>query len=63
MTLNEATALLKERFVQLNRQAEASEESAELTMLCDSAHKLYITLVNAGGFDDFPKADTGGLLN
>ena len=51
MTKHEADRMLIERFEQLNEQAEKTENGTELSLLCDSAHKIYITLCNAGAFE------------
>lgn len=63
MTKKEADKLLIERFEQLNDKAEQSADSGELVALCDSLHKLYITMVNAAVLDGAVSAENGGILN
>lgn len=60
MTKHEADRMLTERFEQLNEQAEKTENGTELSLLCDSAHKIYITLCNARAFEDMPGNSSGG---
>lgn len=63
MKREEANEMLIARFEQLNKVAEDLKADGheirpeELCALCDSAHKMYITLSNAGAFEDepFPK--------
>lgn len=61
MDRKEAEKMLIERFEQLNKAAQGEGiTNSELCALADSAHKLYITLVNAGAFDgsyDFSDSD------
>lgn len=61
MDRKEAEKMLIERFEQLNEAAQKEGiDNTELCALADSAHKLYITLVNAGAFDgnyDFSESD------
>lgn len=63
MTKHEADKMLTERFEQLNEQAEKTENGTELSLLCDSAHKIYITLCNAGAFEGISGKGSGGMLN
>lgn len=61
MKRHEANALLISRFEQLNRVADnidGEKMPVELCALCDSAHKMYITLSNAGAFDSADEATT-----
>lgn len=54
MNRNEANQMLIERFKQLNKVAAEIDGKANpeaLCALCDSAHKMFITLSNAGALD------------
>lgn len=55
MKRSEANALLTARFEQLNKVAESIDDEKNpeaLCALCDSAHKMFITLSNAGAFEE-----------
>lgn len=65
MTKKEADKLLIERFGQLNEaaaQIESDVDNMELCALCDSIHKMFITLCNAGAFtEDLSQTDSGSF--
>ena len=64
MTKKQADKKLNTLFEQLCDEALNTENSTELCALTDSAHKLYITLCNAGAFEEGIDAqEPGGLLN
>ena len=67
MTRQEANEMLIKRFEQLNDAAAAisdGENNMELCALCDSAHKLYITLSNAGAFEpELDMSSSSGLMS
>ena len=67
MTRQKANEMLMERFEQLNNTAAAIgdvENSMELCALCDSAHKMYITLCNAGAFEsELNMSGSGGIMS
>ena len=55
MKRQKANEMLIARFEQLNKVAESidgEKNLKELCDLCDSAHKMYITLSNAGAFEE-----------
>ncbi len=70
MTRQEANEMLIKRFEQLNEVADSFDSNVadinpeSLCALCDSAHKLYITLSNAGAFEqELDMSGSSGLMS
>ncbi len=51
MTQKEANAVMVERFEQLIADAQETDSVEEHIRITDCAHKLFITLTNAGAFE------------
>ena len=61
MTKREADKMLMSRLEELDVKADATESTAELVDLVETEIKLYITLCNAGAFDDMSNVQSGGM--
>lgn len=53
----EANEKMVSLFEKMVEKAEEAQEKEELTLFTDNAHKLYITLTNAGAFEKGIGAD------
>lgn len=54
MTRKQADAFMNERFDDYANKARTADTDEEREHFTDAAHKLYITLVSAGAFEEEP---------